>query len=162
MYKTPASKWTNISFRGNNVAFWFYCSGNTVRTALDADNQNTVGWSGITRTGNTLAICRPWVSQNDATELVETDIAFNYYKRDLLKPHGQVTDDTVCIRDIATHEFGHAAGLNDVVRYNPNEDKSPENCPEYNHYSMNTSSFANNHYRESLACEDKYCMDYKY
>ena len=90
----------------------------------------------------------------------EFDIAINYYYP--WKKHGQSGTNKYCLRDTLTHEFGHAAGLIDVL-YRPTETSGIGNCPHWERYTMHGRSQGHDtHGRESLECEDKWALWKKY
>ena len=90
----------------------------------------------------------------------EADMAFNYY--DDWSTHADSDDDKFCIKDVATHEFGHTAGLDDVY-YDSTKTSGEGNCPHWAAYTMHGKSDGHDaHNKESLECEDKWALWRKY
>ena len=90
----------------------------------------------------------------------EVDIAFNYYFD--WTTHSNNTSGKYCIKDSATHEMGHAAGLDDVYYYS-DRTSGEGNCPHWERYTMHGwSAGPNTHGAESLECEDKWALWRKY
>lgn len=96
-----------------------------------------------------------WFSPSNPLQIVEADIVFDYYQPYAAHSDNNFPTDKYCIRNVATHEFGHWVLLLDV---------STGDCPSYAPYTMRQwppGSF-NVHSQESLECEDKYGLWYTY
>ena len=90
-----------------------------------------------------------WTYDDDWDRVEEADIGFNYYAP--LDRHGYTDDSEYCIRDVATHEFGHWVVLEDVLE--------AHNCSAYEEYTMWEEGFTDEelaHIKETLRCEDKW------
>ena len=159
-----ASAWSSIRFRGKIINFQFqYKQGDTEDKSAknNNDNVNLVAYESFPQNSIYLALCyrRPLTGH----KIAEFDIAVNYYKP--FKQHswsGWPDSSKACIKEVLTHEFGHAAGLEDVY-YFSSRANAPDNSPDYAHYTMNGwSDPLGTHWRESLNCEDKYALETKY
>ena len=157
-----APLWTNLATHEcGHISFSLEFEDETTLELHVQDNKNVVGWKCLrTSTKNPLATTRRWVNENTG-EILEADIAFNYYRP--LKAHGtgNPNDSKRCIRDVAAHEFGHFAGLVHV-EYQTNVVSGEGNCPAWVDYTMHTSLGPNTHQREHLECEDKYALEHIY
>ncbi len=158
-----ANQWDLIQFEGETIQFNLRYLGDTFLHPADneqADNVNVVGWKGLgTGEDAVLAQTYRWWYEYDPSRMKEADIGFNYYKP--LNRHSGCTSTEYCIRDAATHEWGHFAGL-EHVQYRANQQSGIGNCPHWVDYTMHTTRGANTHERETLECEDKWALDYKY
>ena len=97
-----------------------------------------------------------WVENG---EIVEADIQFNYHAN--LSTRDDYNPGDQCIRSVATHKFGHFAGLVHV-KYQTNVVSGEGNCPVWVCYTMHTSLGPNTHQREDIECEDKYALEHIY
>lgn len=160
--KEAAKKWDNIDV-GNNQHIKFNLNVVDESSSLTPhvpDNKNVIGWKCLkTKSKNPLATTRKWVNQKTG-EIVEADIAFNYYRS--FKKHGTGTsnDGKTCIRDVAMHEWGHFAGLEHVTYTGSNPGIG--NCEAWKEYTMHTSRGPNTHGRETIECEDKFALEHIY
>ena len=85
--------------------------------------------------------------------MLEADMVLNYNLD--WEQHGQTSDYEYCIRNTATHEFGHYVLLWDLL--------PSHNCSEYERYTMWGRNMGwNTHGKESLECEDKWAVEYMY
>ncbi len=161
--KLAATKWDNISV-GNNETIAFNLHFDDETTTLEPfnqDNKNVVGWKCLrTPNKNPLARTRKYVVAATG-EIIEADIALNYYRS--FKKHGTGTnsDGKTCVRDVALHEWGHFAGL-EHVKYITTNTSGMGNCPHWSSYTMHMSHGPNTHDRENIECEDKYALEYIY
>jgi len=73
------------------------------------DNYNTVTFENLGDTG-TIAFARTWYYRPPRREIVESDVVFNSYYT--WSESGE--SDKMDLQNIATHEFGHSAGLLDL------------------------------------------------
>jgi hypothetical protein len=149
-----ASQWTDVWFEPENemVKFRLLYAGQTGRNPGDNDDWNVIGW-GIPYDDRQPAETSYWGS---GLQLFECDIIFNYHKP--FAPHsppGTFPTDKYCIRNSATHEFGHWVQLKDVSAFR---------AQDYDHYTMcnDPPRPVNTHSQESLECEDKYGLWYTY
>ncbi|MDE0184597.1 MAG: hypothetical protein OXP71_03955 [Candidatus Poribacteria bacterium] len=154
-----ANSWSNIQRSdGTTIDFSYRSQGLIDAEAGDYDNKNVVSWVGMENSPNA-AVTYIWLIGGIGPLIDEVDIGFNYYKD--WKTHANKTDGYLCIRDTAAHEWGHAAGLKHV-KYDPTKTSGIGNCPAWQDYTMHAGASPNSHDRESLACEDKWALDYKY
>lgn len=156
-----ARAWSNIEYNNGTIPFSLGVANVTNDEVFPTtpDNKNIVGWANLgahTKAPAGETRIRYWQSFR---EIIEADIGFNYYK--FWRPHSNPGVGYFCIKDTAAHEWGHFAGL-EHVQYNPNDTSGIGNCPHWVDYTMHTTLGTNTHERESLACEDKWALDYKY
>lgn len=156
-----ADAWSEIRFRNKIINFQYYLDDTTSRSPeQNRDNVNVVGYGRLSGGREDPAAAVAAIRYIVSTKLItEVDIIVNYYKD--FTPHSVSEATKHCLLDVLTHEFGHMAGLKDVY-YDPDEDPSPTNSPDYDHYTMNGEGVVNEHFRESLNCEDKYALEDKY
>lgn len=146
-----ASYWHRIEFNGQIVAFGLVRNGlTTTRMPFVRDNYNVVGWGSLswTRTKKVTGTAKIWVNRTTG-EIYEIDTKINYYAP--FNTHGNVGPDEYCIRNTATHEFGHWISLKDLK---PKANNT--HCRDYERYTMWQPSAMNNHDKETLECEDKW------
>ena len=144
-------RWSSIYIDGHRVRITFSRIGITPKVAKStADRTNVISygplpWNNNTRTA---AICYLF-TDDDPGVFSEIDMLFNYYAPYEIHNVAVTAPGYVCIRHIATHEFGHWVGLLDI---------SKDTCEEYEHYTMLEGQFGetNQHWRFSLSCEDKH------
>ena len=154
-----AGYWSNVSYQGERIAYQFLNLATTSRRVDVNDTHNVVAWEPL-GDGPHDPVALTHTRANSSTyEIREKDIAFNYEKP--FTTHAMSTPGKHCIRQIATHELGHVAGLRDVW-YNPNEDVSRTNCPEYTRYTMYGGRILGGHDKEHIECEDLYALMDKY
>ena len=157
---TAAESWTNISWQGNRIAFNLDEDGATTARAGVEDSKNVVGWAGeIPGGGNTWVGFTTWWLYTSTYQYKEVDIFFNYYKD--WDQHHHTNASEHCYLNVAAHEFGHFAGLDDAY-YDPDEEEDELNCPVYTEYTMYGHTVPNEHKKEALECEDKYALHYTY
>lgn len=149
--------WSEIEFQGSEIKFKYNMNESHQFYANVKDNRNVMAYMCMGRHNPTIAFT--YHVNVDGNRINELDVGFNYYKD--FKKHGQ-SGLYYRIKEIAVHELGHVAGLEDVY-YDPDLPVSRTNSPDYAHYSMNGHfPSKNTHWRESLNCEDKYALDQKY
>ena len=149
--KAASSEWTDVESNGSTVPLKFRFRDTT--TYRDpgglSDGVNVVGWENLGENSGIVARARLWVCGSG--EIDEADIGFNYYYE--FKAHGE-SGDKYCVRDVATHEFGHVAGLGHA---------DVNHCAAYYYYTMRHPSPGKNiHWREDLTCEDKWSLKENY
>ena len=153
--------WKLVQFEGDTVQFNIRYLGSTFLHPAQnelPDNHNVMGWKGL-GTGGDSPIARTftWWAEHDPSRIVEADIGFNYYKP--LNTHQNASSTQYCIRDTASHEWGHLAGLDHITRDDANED----NCEaHYQYYTMYSRVWKGYHLKESLECEDKWAHHKNY
>ena len=126
-------------------------SPDTTKIAGTQDDTNVVSWkSGLPWA--TLAQAYQWhVSGTNNKEFAEVDIGFNYQRTFTYHANLGQFPNAYCLLAVATHEFGHFAGLGDA--------KAQHNCPtQYIRYTMwaNQAVGTGGCPVESLECEDKW------
>jgi len=146
-----ANTWRGIMFGGQFVNFDLSYGGNyTAYPAGIKDGVSVVGW-GLPEIESRVAETVRWLDPNDTVspfKIIEVDTIFNYYE-----PFAQHQTPGVpgkyCLRNVATHEFGHWVRLNHVSKWD---------CPAYGAYTMSSDygGTFNYHEQEYLACEDKW------
>ena len=148
-----AVQWSDVEFDDETVNFRLINGGRTQRTPGQKDGWNVVDW-GIIDPLHLLAEAHVWFSLSNPIQIIEADIVFDYYE-----PYAVHSDnfpsDKYCIRNVATHEFGHWVFLKDVYYVQ---------CQSYAPYTMFSPGEpqVNIHNQESLECEDKYGLWYTY
>ena len=108
--KKGFEEWTN-----NDKAKKFFYDGQTLIGSAKYDGTNTIAWKRIN--SSAIAITYTWY-RTDTNTVVETDTLFNnnlpwtvqQYEDDGCYPDVLAYD----VQNIATHEFGHWVGLNDL------------------------------------------------
>lgn len=159
-----AAKWDRILYKGARINFATTNMGRTTRDAGVKDNYNVVSWEDLGDPDDEdeddplLAAAMSWTYQGSA-ELKEVDIAFNYYFD--WATHAANDSTKYCLRNIATHEMGHSAGLIDCYYY-PTKRSGEGNCPHWERYTMHGFSDVGEHKKISLECEDKWALWHKY
>ena len=116
-----SNAWTSIWFDGDNVDFRLSYQGACDESPDEEDQKNVVGWGVLP--ANKAGKARLWIIHSQQ-KIVEADMILNYYLN--WDYHNQTDNTEYCIRNTATHEFGHFLGLLDV--YNT--------CTEYSRYTM--------------------------
>lgn len=149
-----SSQWSRVQFNNETVNFELRYVGRTGRSPGYKDGWNVVDW-GPVDPGYVAALTRRWYSPANPKRIIEVDTMFNYYHP--YRAHGQTVPGTICLRDVATHEFGHWVELNDV-----GDDPEEKGVVAYERYTMYYYTRSNYHGRESLECEDKYGLWYTY
>ena len=89
-----------------------------------------------------------------SNRLRDVDIIINY--KAPFDTHGNVDDDEVCIRDTATHEFGHFIGLLDLVPKYVGGRRL--HCRAYERYTMWQPVPLGDHDKETIECEEKWVI----
>lgn len=162
--KAVAVKWDNIDVGNNqNIKLNLNFVDETTAEPHVRDDKNVVGWKCLrTPDGKIpLARTRKWMNQNTG-EIVEADIAFNYY-RTTLEKHSACTSSDHCVKDTAMHEWGHFAGLEHVeYKRGPSYSSGIGNCAAWEAYTMHKSLGPNTHDRETIECEDKFALEHIY
>ena len=147
-----ASYWHRIEFNGEIVAFGLVRNGQTTTTwdPFVRDDHNVVGWGELDWNNHrkVTGAARIW-SNSSTGEIYEIDTKINYYAP--FDTHGNVDDDEYCIRNTATHEFGHWIALKDL-KPKPNN----THCADYERYTMWQPGAIGSHDKETLECEDKW------
>ena len=148
-----AAQWSDVEFDDETVKFRLINSGRTQRTPGQKDTWNVVDWGTLMVEGN-IAEAYVWFSSSNPIQAIEADIVFDYYEPFAVHSNN-FPANKYCIRNIATHEFGHWVVLKDV---------SIGDCPSYASYTMYSPGNPqfNIHTQESLECEDKYGLWYTY
>ena len=147
---SASNAWSRIAWEDGRIDFELrYRGGCDESPGGNDDDKNVVGWGALGE--DEWGACRMWV-YNSNNRIVEADVILNYYKD--WEKHGYTSNPPkYCIRNTAAHEFGHFAGLTDVYSA----------CTEYERYTMyGRNTGKNTHGKESLECEDKWSLDYKY
>lgn len=155
-----ADNWDRILFKGARLNFATHNKGRTTRDAGVEDGVNVISWEDLgDEDDDPLGLAYRWAFIGTYL-LKEVDIAFNYYHD--WATHANRQSGKYCIRNTATHEMGHAAGLDDVYYY-PSEPSGEGNCPHWERYTMHgISGGPNTHNKISLECEDKWALWRKY
>ena len=156
-----SAHWSSIPFQGRRVDFKFTYKGRATVPHPDVDNEddlNLVAWDGLGGPNSAPAECHLYISNN---EIEEFDILLNYYYDWTHHADRYQNPTKYCTLDVLTHEFGHGAGLDDVY-YEPGGSDREKWCVDYRYYTMNGTSAGGEHFRTTLACEDKYAMYDKY
>ena len=105
-----AATWSEAEHTGQEIDFNLNNAGTTTQHAHVRDNRNVIAYGGTLPSGWAAGVYT-WI-QNDV--ILEADMMFNYYLDFELHPDWQQGD--VCIRNVATHEFGHFVHLLDLAR----------------------------------------------
>lgn len=153
-----SNKWHNLLYKGVRIPFNpTRQSPDTTKIAGTQDDTNVVSWkSGLPWA--TLAQAYQWhVSGTNNKEFAEVDIGFNYQRTFTYHANLGQFPNAYCLLAVATHEFGHFAGLGDA--------KAQHNCPtQYIRYTMwaNQAVGTGGCPVESLECEDKWALWYTY
>ena len=152
-----AAAWSRVNFKGVEIRFELKNKGSTEQTPeYQGDDVNTIGWghhdSGV------LAEVFTVTDSHDDNLIIEQDMLVNYYED--FANHSDDTDQTYCLQEVLTHEFGHFVRLEDVQDGIPSSD----DCVHYAHFTMFEEAEMDNevHTKETLACEDKYGLWYTY
>jgi len=156
-----SSKWSDIPFNGETVRFKLDYKGLMSRGAGSQDGWNVVGWSPLWPPG-AVAKSTTWPDPAKPKRIIEADLEFSYYDPYAVHSDGSFPPDKFCVRNVATHEFGHWVELMDVGEpswYDPNDNP---NCQSYWHYTMHYAISMGQHTKEVLACEDKWGAWYTY
>ena len=160
--KAAAAAWSDIAFQNRTIKFKYtYVDRLNLNDdqVLRFDDKNVVGWYNLNGRNGPAGACETW---NDGNRIDEMDILLNYYKDFTTHANRQQNPSHYCLLEVATHEFGHGAGLKDVY-YEPSGTDSSKWCRDYRFYTMNGHApGGGSHWRESLRCEDKYALDQKY
>jgi hypothetical protein len=88
----------------------FNCAGETTKNWYELDGQNTVSWVKFLPRDN-IAVAVMWYDP-DTMIIYEVDIVFNAFHNWGIAPGKR--DRAFDIQNIATHEFGHPTGLDDL------------------------------------------------
>ena len=113
-----ADNWDRILFKGARLNFATHNKGRTTRDAGVEDGVNVISWEDLgDEDDDPLGLAYRWAFIGTYL-LKEVDIAFNYYHD--WATHANRQSGKYCIRNTATHEMGHAAGLDDVYYYPAN------------------------------------------
>ena len=146
-----AAAWSRIPYKGGKIRFKISASAITNLPALVGDGFNVIAWTSVLPWGENneyvLAEAWTWAYDNDWDRIEEADIGFNYYADN----YGDTDNSEYCIRNVATHEFGHWVKLWDLY--------ASHNCTAYEEYTMWGHSYPHEskaHKQESLECEDKW------
>ena len=156
-----ASYWHRLEYDGEIAEIGLVRNNQyTDRRPNRRDGYNVVGWGRLDweegdRVGG--ACYRRWY---DGTKrLYDCDIIINYQAP--FDTHGNVDSDEICLRNTATHEFGHFIGLEDLVpRYVGGRRR---HCSEYERYTMWQPTYvgqgdAKKHQKETIECEEKWVI----
>ena len=152
-----ASQWTFIDHMGDRVKIEFRQGIRMARDIPALDGINYIDWGLIGYDPAELiqpAFTYNWPNPNNGYETIECDTVFNYYLSWV--SHNSNSSAGHCIRNVATHEFGHWIYLKDVDYWQ---------TPAYSEYTMCNTPQLNphgTHKRESLECEDKWGAWYTY
>lgn len=161
--KAAAATWSEIQFRGRTVKFEYKYDGRArieFDDAGDYDDVNLLSWFPIGDEDDDPA--GKCIVHHNGNRILEVDMLLNYYLDWTTHANRAANPTYWCILEVATHEFGHGTGLEDVY-YRPTGDDEDMWCHEYQHYTMNgEQAGGGSHWRESLRCEDKYAVDQKY
>lgn len=133
-----AATWSEAEHNGQEIDFYLNYAGTTPRYAEVEDDFNVIAWGPMEM--DTVARVSRWY--HSGSVLAEQDMMFNYYYDLELHPQWQQGD--YCIRNVATHEFGHFVRLLDLY--------SSHLCDEYRRYTMWGTVAGHN--QETLECED--------
>ena len=149
-----AAQWSDVNFNDETVKFRLIYADRTQRTPGQKDTWNVVDW-GVIDPSHLLAEAYVWFSPSNPLQVIEADIVFDYYEPFEAHSDNNFPTDKYCIRNVATHEFGHWVLLKDVYLVQ---------CQDYEPYTMFSPGDpqTNIHSQESLECEDKYGLWYTY
>lgn len=146
---TARVAWSDLTFNGDDIEFSLHYDGTTYETpGGNSDGENTIGWVTLGSDEDApLAYTYVYLHPTDSSRIIECDLGFNYYQP--FDEHNDVDPDEYCLLDVATHEFGHWVSLNDLDIYS--------GCySSYRFYTMWHKIGKDEHWRESLRCEDKW------
>ena len=150
-----ASRWSRIGYLNSRIRFKVSQEGITNISAGQRDTYNVVSWVDYLPWGENNqyigARAHVYFFDDDFDRIQEADIGFNYYAP--YDRHGYTADDEICIREVATHEFGHWIFLEDLLA---SDDPNDPHCWIYEEYTMWGSIGYNEHDKETLRCEDKW------
>ena len=148
-----ANQWSRVPYNNGKIRFKISQLATTNLPALRRDNFNVVGWTSVLPWGenNEYIIAEAWIwsYEDDWDRIEEADIGLNYYAP--LDRHGHTDDTEYCIRNVATHEFGHWVKFWDLLE--------AHNCAAYEEYTMWGRTYVDeskSHKQETLECEDKW------
>ena len=151
--RAAAAIWSGIEVDDDEyVAFYLDDEGITNILPNGDDDYSVVGWYPLDDLNTDNTANAPITIENNTNRIIEADIQLNYYLP--FTTHANATNDTYCLRNTLTHEFGHWLGLGDV--------KESHNCDEYEHYTMWQPPVKVNCDKESLSCEDIWGAKYLY
>ncbi len=147
-----ASQWSEIPYNGGTIDIAFANGGEMSNNPFINDGYNIVGWTDELPWGDDdqyiPAACMNIVMSTGL--IIESDIGFNYYAP--FVDHVTGGSSLICIRDVATHEFGHfAAGFLDLTN-------AHQCSSQYSRYSMWQPTSTNLHNREDIECEEVWAM----
>jgi len=100
-----STQWSRVQFNNQTVNFELSYAERIPRSPGYKDYWNVVGWGTIEENPVAVAATRRWYSVTNQRRLIEVDTIFNYYQP--YRAHGQTEPGKICLRDVATHEFGH-------------------------------------------------------
>lgn len=144
---SAASVWHEIDFNGTEVNFRLNHAGSTNAIPGEqgsTDGINTIGWGSLPFIIPAKVYIRKL--SNDPDRIRECDMRFNYRKR--WAHHVIESPDSHCIKNIATHEFGHFVRLKNVPQGVCDD--------EYKAYTMYGKTSIGEHKKEDLRCEDEW------
>jgi len=136
--------------------------GQTTLKAQDIpnDGKNVVSYGYLQWDSNrkiyAAVITKRYPAPNE-NRIKEQDMRFNYHAN--YYDHSSKGPGRVCIKEVATHEWGHFVKLKDITT---TQLTNPP-CPRYAKYTMYTGTPPiNTHDRESVECEDQWGVFKKY
>ena len=136
-----------INFRGTVVNFRLNHAGSTDAVPGEqggTDDINTIGWGSLPFTIPAKVYIRKFYSDPD--RIRECDMRFNY-RRNWAHDVSE-SPDRFCIKNVATHEFGHFVFLENVPKGKCDK--------EYKAYTMYGKTQIGEHKKEDLRCEDQW------
>jgi len=110
-----AEAWDEVTTAFDDSGGLFLYEGTTTANWIEQDNQNTISWVKFVPP-RYVAVCSIWYDE-ETMEIWEFDIVFNTFHDWGVDPDGEGTEFTIDVFDIqnvATHEFGHPVGLDDL------------------------------------------------
>ena len=159
-----AQTWNNVRCKNNQPTGFpvLEYKGYTNRDPGDEDTKCVVGFAYLDGVDGLAAYVDKWFKNGDPNKLIECDLTFDY--EDDHETHDDLQPPTTvhgyCIQDLATHEFGHFAMLNDV-RPHTGCGKG-DACSGYRWYTMQNCIGKDEHFRETTHGGDELALWWNY
>ena len=161
-----AQIWNNVRCKNGNPTGFpvLEYKADTDSDPGDEDGKCVVGFAYLDGVDGKAAYVDKWFKTGDPNRLIECDLTFDY--EDDHETHADLQPPTTvtgfCMREVATHEFGHFALLNDVRPHGRCGTSGSHTCPGYRWYTMQNCLEQDQHFRESTHGGDELALWWNY